>query len=134
MKMLVCCIAALICVVLFSDEIRSFLRKSTRSLTKATTDSRPRDADYAPAPPGAFPGIATTPNFPSDEPMVPLSDSRVIASQRMAVLQYPSLAISGEPMQHAFAQEYKRMRARNDPRLQNPDWPMQLAKRVAEAK
>jgi hypothetical protein len=128
MKMLVCFIA-LACLLIFSGKIRAFVRPSAAAVTVVSPESAPSEVNEQ---------SVWVPNIPAEADLPPAalapSDTRVIASQRMAVVQYPTLAVEGEPMQHAFVQEYKRMRAKKDPRLQNPDWPMQLAKRVAEAK
>ena len=44
---------------------------------------------------------------------------------------YPELAIEGSPFHKAFLEEVAAARSANDPVLRSPQWPLEIAKRVA---
>ena len=60
-------------------------------------------------------------------------DRRVVESQKMAVAVYPALANPNSNLNVRFVACYQRWQAGHSPRLQDPDWPMQLAVESAAA-
>ena len=68
---------------------------------------------------------------------VPVQDAdfanHVAESQRLALAKYPTLGSVGEEINSRFVFRYKLLLTEHSPRLQNPDWPMQLADECAAA-
>ena len=58
---------------------------------------------------------------------------RVVESQRMALAKYPTLGSVGEEINSRFVFRYKLLLSEHSSRLQDPNWPMQLADECAEA-
>ena len=57
----------------------------------------------------------------------------VTESQKQAVALYPALATPNSDFNARFVTRYQRLQAEHSPRLQEPDWPMQLAVECAAA-
>jgi len=59
------------------------------------------------------------------------SSADVAKSQQAAVKLYPDLGKAETPLNKKFLELYQKAKAAGDPLLQNPDWPMLLAKQAA---
>ena len=85
----------------------------------------------------SIPTLAPQP-LPAETPLAPTSPKKaeltalVFQSQRLAVARYPSLGEAASEMNIRFNSRYKRLLAEDSPRLQDPDWPVQLADECAK--
>jgi hypothetical protein len=52
-------------------------------------------------------------------------------AQAAAVRRYPDLGKAGSPFNQRFLEKHAAYKAKNDPILNSPDWPMHIATEVA---
>ena len=70
--------------------------------------------------------------FPGGPPTAEFN-ARVAESQRLAVARYPALGTTTSEINMRFVHRYKLMLNEHNPRLQDPNWPLQLADDCAVA-
>ncbi len=89
---------------------------------KAPTPSPQKGESLRPDPP---------PPVASSSPEKAALATLVIQSQRAALTKYPSLGVPDSEINIRFTYRYKNLVADHSPRLQDPDWPVQLADECA---
>lgn len=53
-------------------------------------------------------------------------------AQAEAVRRYPQLGLASSPLNHAFLEKYQQLKASNSSQLQDPTWPLHLARDLAQ--
>ena len=101
--------------------------------TPPSEPSVARVAAGAAGPDGTVPAAPSAEPFATRKPVyAPRAFARAVAASRSrAVKRYPSLAISGSHFNTAFVARYEQLAREHSGRLQDPDWPEQLAAECA---